>query len=752
MLIFSFDPGTNSAGWAAFEIQDGQKAARLVDAGVRIFGERRTIQSRREKNLLKRHRIRRQKRLRQQRLVSLLIETGLLPEDEAERKKLFDRDPYELRMRGLTKPLTRHELGRAICHIAKRCGWADYQSDNSIPHTAHGFPTWGAWLWTRHEGPAHKRLPVRNHLGSSPAIEVDFAPPRRALEHEFNTLWERQFLLLGQSIACGVQKRIRDILFPGSQATSPAGSIGETTPAPQSNLTRIAINQTTRLIKSMASVFGSPDIVVVEKPFISPEKALDIRHAATDSASRSLTGGSAKRRLKLLKRQQQAAGGHAFCPYTGTPLDKAFVLSANVQVDHIVPIRHGGNEEPDNLILCMADANRFKAGRTPFEAFGPDRNWTDIVARLHRLPAGNKRQIQRRNVPDTAYNTGFNRHQEHSMLQITKGFAQVIRDRFPAAEIDWVHPQASARMRKHHRLAECLADGNDTAAAKNRLDHRHHAVDAIAAGLAILPAHFDDIDVSALACQADRILKRMTVSTRLNHSKSGPMHKQTVYGCAGKDNALVVYRKQLPDLSGSEIRSIRDRELRDKIECMTRGASPMERRRRLTGYSAKTGTRRVRLRKKLTTGIRLADKLTGKISRVVQPAGNHHIDIIKDRAGCWQLFGTSTHEVRQPGWRPAWETAGCGHKLVMRLHKADTVEIDGADGTRVLRRVVRLAPSSGHVYLSEPNAAGNLAKRHADQDDPFRWEMLNAEMLRRRGAKAVRIDVLGRCFYRKSNV
>ncbi len=88
----------------------------------------------------------------------------------------------------------------------------------------------------------------------------------------------------------------------------------------------------------------------------------------------------------------------------------------------------------------------------------------------------------------------------------------------------------------------------------------------------------------------------------------------------------------------------------------------------------------------------------------------------------------------------------------MRLHKADLLELDDENGRRVFRRVVRLAGSSGHVYLAEPSAAGSLAKRHAASADPFRFELLSAEALRKRHARAVDIDLLGQASYRRSNV
>ena len=103
--ILGLDVGTNSIGWALIEDQDG-RPSNLLDCGVRIFQEAveaktRTPKNkaRREARLARRQTNRRKKR--RQALIRLLTESGLMPEDPAERDALFKNlDPYRLRKRG----------------------------------------------------------------------------------------------------------------------------------------------------------------------------------------------------------------------------------------------------------------------------------------------------------------------------------------------------------------------------------------------------------------------------------------------------------------------------------------------------------------------------------------------------------------------------------------------------------------------------------------------------------------------------
>ena len=81
----------------------------------------------------------------------------------------------------------------------------------------------------------------------------------------------------------------------------------------------------------------------------------------------------------------------------------------------------------------------------------------------------------------------------------------------------------------------------------------------------------------------------------------------------------------------------------------------------------------------------------------------------------------------------------------MRVHKGDLVALEEGGGQTVYR-VVRLSISNKILYLAPHNEAGELAKRHDDNDDPFRWNFASFGKLKAVKAQRLRIDVLGR-FY-----
>jgi CRISPR-associated endonuclease Csn1 len=128
-LAFGIDLGIGSCGWAVLQAPSSADAPGAIPAiGSWIFDvpetdkERTpTNQNRRGSRLLRR--VIRRRRNRMSELRALFRETGLLSTDSANALKLKGLDPWELRARGLDKPLTGNEFAVALGHIAKRRGF-----------------------------------------------------------------------------------------------------------------------------------------------------------------------------------------------------------------------------------------------------------------------------------------------------------------------------------------------------------------------------------------------------------------------------------------------------------------------------------------------------------------------------------------------------------------------------------------------------------------------------------------------------
>ncbi len=123
-----FDLGYTSLGWACILLDEDNQPCGIHDFGVRIFPSGRDDKSktptsveRREKRGARRNRDRYLKR--RQALLDYMIEIGLQPKNQSERKQLADIEPLELRAKGITEQLSLYELGRALFHLNQRRGF-----------------------------------------------------------------------------------------------------------------------------------------------------------------------------------------------------------------------------------------------------------------------------------------------------------------------------------------------------------------------------------------------------------------------------------------------------------------------------------------------------------------------------------------------------------------------------------------------------------------------------------------------------
>ena len=134
-LRFAFDFGTNSIGWAVYQlgfpsnaVPSSPRVCKLIDCGVRVFADGRNPKdgaSLAEMRRVPRSARRRRDRFLQRRtyLMSLLVEHGLMPKLPKERQELSMLDPYALRANGLDTELTPFELGRVLVHLNQRRGF-----------------------------------------------------------------------------------------------------------------------------------------------------------------------------------------------------------------------------------------------------------------------------------------------------------------------------------------------------------------------------------------------------------------------------------------------------------------------------------------------------------------------------------------------------------------------------------------------------------------------------------------------------
>lgn len=136
--IIGLDLGTASIGFAYVVLDRGSDAklcGTILESNSRIFpaavegrGKDQKPKNKGRRDARHMRRQHRRKRGRRNRLRSLLFACGLLPSSSSESlatefSDMRIHDPYRLRAKGITERLELYEIGRALSHLAKRCGF-----------------------------------------------------------------------------------------------------------------------------------------------------------------------------------------------------------------------------------------------------------------------------------------------------------------------------------------------------------------------------------------------------------------------------------------------------------------------------------------------------------------------------------------------------------------------------------------------------------------------------------------------------
>jgi CRISPR-associated endonuclease Csn1 len=305
---------------------------------------------------------------------------------------------------------------------------------------------------------------------------------------------------------------------------------------------------------------------------------------------------------------------------------------------------------------------------------------------------------------------------------------------------------------------------------KERIDHRHHAIDAIVVGtterstlqavsraIAQGSDKFGQSRISNLKppfnefrARIAKLIDRIVVSHKPDHGTGGRLHNDTAYGIAGPinddDKSAVVYRKPLVDLKPTEIRKIRDTLIRERVTTVTDGKSDKAFTESLQKLHVETGIRRIRLEEKLSI-IPISIR-NDKPFKGYKGDANYCIEIIADEKGKWRGEIISRFVANQHPYQAFLadrtrflKNSFSGLKLIMRLCKDDYIAVASAENREIFR-VVKFSGSS--ICFAQHSEAGNLKSRNKSRDDPFKYLIKSPEKLRQLEARRVFVDPAGR--------
>ena len=567
----------------------------------------------------------------------------------------------------------------------------------------------------------------------------------------------------------------------------------------------IGLNQLRRLVNRIICAYGRPDEIVVElarelklshtqkeeenKRISETTKAAKKRSEKLEGLGKPDTG--ANRMLLRLYEELGPAIGPRCCPYTGEAISVTMLFDGSCDVDHILPWSRTLDDSVANRTLCMRAANREKANRTPWESWGDSPQWDRIAANLKNLPE-NKRW---RFAPDAMERfEGENDFLDRALTD-TQYLSRMARSYLDAlySEAGHVHVvpgRLTGMLRRHWGLNSLLSDrGKGAAKAKDRTDHRHHAIDAaiIAAtdrGLInrISKAAGRDEESGKTAEHIARKtpqpwegfraairaqLDRMIVSHRADHgrtdhtarkngrdSTTGKLHNDTAYGMV--DDQHVVSRVELLSLGRRDIevrakgKNIRDPDLQKLLARAVQGKeAAKEIKSALAGFAAcdtlpdgtynpYRGIRHVRMIESLQSSsrIEITDR-AGTPYKAYKGDSNHCYEIWRLPDGALKAQVITTFEAHGTNTVRPHPAA----KRLLRVFKRDMVAIR-RNGERLICYVQSIHVANG-LRLAPHNEA-NADARDRSGADPFRLIQMSVGPLVKAGIRRVFVDEIGR--------
>jgi len=311
--------------------------------------------------------------------------------------------------------------------------------------------------------------------------------------------------------------------------------------------------------------------------------------------------GGGKKRILPADRKKYIMWHHEQeykCPYCGTRIGCADLFNGGAEIEHILP-QIAFKQNYMNTVLTCRDCNQEKKGRSPYEAWRGTDKWDSVCRRISNkeksrddfpnMPFAKKRRIRdekflaakehseenesefvQRQLKDTQYIAVAVKNMLEKIgipVRVSKGGATAeLRRLWGLNNILPRHPDSGGLREDKDDNAVLQYDKDAAKESKNRMDHRHHAIDALVIAMTDTAAlqemtrrwkHFMEFgefgdtpfplpmrqyadSANALCAFLRGRLSRTVVSHMTKRKVYGALHEETAYGegCYEKDVSL----------------------------------------------------------------------------------------------------------------------------------------------------------------------------------------------------------------------
>jgi CRISPR-associated endonuclease Csn1 len=272
-----------------------------------------------------------------------------------------------------------------------------------------------------------------------------------------------------------------------------------------------------------------------------------------------------------------------------------FSAESGIEVEHVLPKRCQ-DDSYSNKVLAHRKCNVEKGDRAPFQAFGSDSRWADMLDRVERL--ANKARLDRFRIETEDELQDFTNRHLSDTRYVSKLAVQYVEQLYGGrdAAVPWHDSNRrcvyvstgalTARLRRGWGLESILrepAAAGNSQGGKGRTDHRHHAIDAIVLALTserlvqqaatesanhgrsnghLLPRFFSppwpargDIEdrIKKFTADIKQAVDSIVVSHRASRRLNGPLHKATYFSPKRNELGYTTVRVPVSELTEKDI-------------------------------------------------------------------------------------------------------------------------------------------------------------------------------------------------------
>lgn len=478
------------------------------------------------------------------------------------------------------------------------------------------------------------------------------------------------------------------------------------------------------------------------------------------------------------------------CPYTGKGIEMATLIGDNPQFDieHIHPFSLSLDNSFANKTLCYHEENRnHKKNLTPFLAYSSDESrWDEIVTRVKNFRgAARNRKLELFTAP--ALETDFSNRMLTDTQYVSRLAAEYVGllfggviDAAKKTRVETRTGPLTSFLRREWNLNRILGPSDE----KNRADHRHHAIDALAvacssnAMVQALAKAASSAEESGLRRQFAEIplpwetfleetreqVNAIVVSTRVNRKVNGQIHDETIYSppfpLAGGKDAHYRVRKPLERLSTSEVEKIIDPYIRAAVqEHIAKFGGDQKKafedRNNHPYVQGRNGRlipiHKVRIQGRLKKPLKLGN---GDAARYVAPGNNHHVEFFqrfdpKQESPVWDYRIVNLYEAMSRISPPKGQQRtpviqrdhGPNTLFAFSLIQGEHVDVEFKSGVRTVIRCLKFSKDDFEFILLS-DARTDKERKSANA----RIRITSLKKFQELNPRKVLVDPIGRVF------